>query len=620
MKLSDDHRGQDFVKPRSADDKWAALRSFRRSKGLCEKCAAKWSRGQTCPDSVHLNVVQELLELFRSDDKEESQSIFSAQNEHQLFLTLSVAVVSGKPAPKTMCLSGIIQDKPINVLIDSGSSHTFINEDLASQLNGVSSLHYSLSVKVADGGQLSCTAHLPQSRWSLNVYEFVSDLKVLPLSSYDMIVGMDWLEAHSPMKVHWKHRWLAIPYNGTTVYLSDKQPEAPVGTVIQVCSLEVSVAETVIVSIPPEIQNLIEDFATLFEVPSDLSPLRSCDHSIPLVAGAAPVQVRPYRFALALKDEIETQIKEMLEKGLIQRSTSPFSSPVLLVKKKDNTWRFCVDYRHLNAITLKSKYPVPIIDEFLDELTHASWFSCLDLRAGFHQIRLKPGEEFKTAFQTHCGHFEFRVMAFGLTGAPGSFQEAMNSTLAPYLRKFVLVFFDDILVYSSSYEEHVVHLRLVFALLSKDQWKIKLSKCSFSQKEIRYLGHIISEQGVSTDPSKISAISQWPRPVNAKELRSFLGLAGYYRKFVRHFGIISKPLTDLLNKHALFVWTVDHDKSFAALKSALCSSPVLALPNIDAPFAIETDASGMGVGAVLLQNGHPLAFISKALGPKSQGL
>lgn len=199
---------------------------------------------------------------------------------------------------------------------------------------------------------------------------------------------------------------------------------------------------------PPEIQQLVQHYSTVFDPPCQLPPSRSCDHSIPLIPGAAPIYARPYRFSPVIKDKVEKQVKEMLQSGIIQKSSSPFSSPVLLVKKKDQSWRFCIDYRQLNAITLKGKYPVPIIDELLDELGGATWFSKLDLRSGFHQILLKPGEEFKTAFQTHFGHFEFRVMPFGLTGGPDTFQEAMNSTLAPFLRKFVLVFFDDILIYS----------------------------------------------------------------------------------------------------------------------------------------------------------------------------
>jgi len=256
----------------------------------------------------------------------------------------------------------------------------------------------------------------------------------------------------------------------------------------------------------------------------------------------------------------------------------------------------------------------------MDELVGASWFSTLDLRAGFHQILMNLGEEYKTAFQTHLGQYEFCVMAFGLTSAPGTFQGAMNVTLKPGLRKFVVVFFDDILVYSSSYEEHLLHLAQVFIWLGADKWCLKLTKCTFAQRSISYLGHIISANGLSTDPAKIKVISEWPQPANVKALRSYLGLAGYYRKFVRNFGIIAKPLTELLKKDVLFIWTSVHDSVFQALKSALCSSPVLALLDFSQPFHIETDACGYGVGAVLTQNGHPLAYISKVLSPRNQGL
>lgn len=269
---------------------------------------------------------------------------------------------------------------------------------------------------------------------------------------------------------------------------------------------------------------------------------------------------------------------------------------------------------------MKSKFPIPVFDQLMDELAKASWFSTLDLSSGYHQVRLKAGEEYKTAFQTHHGHFEFKVVAFGLCGAPGTFQGAMNTTLAPLLRRCVVVFFDDILVYSNSFEEHVHNLRAVLQLLAQDQWQVKLSKCSFVKNQINYLGHVISKGSVATDPSKIQAVLNWSQPANVKELRSFLGLAGYYRKFVKFFAVLARPLTDLLKKNVLFVWTSDHDVAFQELKSALYSAPVLAMPDFSLPFVIETDACAVGVGAVLMQAGHPLAYISKALGPKTQGL
>lgn len=360
----------------------------------------------------------------------------------------------------------------------------------------------------------------------------------------------------------------------------------------------------------PEIAVLLEEFASVFRPLSDLPPKRYCDHSIPLIQGAKPVHIRPYRYAPALKTEIEKQIAEMLQKGIIQPSISAFSSPVLLVRKKDGSWRFCVDYRYLNALTVKSRFPIPVFDELMDELARAKWFSSLDLNSGYHQIRLKKGEEFKTAFQTHFGHFEFRVMAFGLCGAPGTFQGAMNSTLAPFLRKFVLVFFDDILIYSETFEEHVVHVRQVLELLARDQWIVKLSNCSFAQQRITYLGHIISAEGIATDPAKVEAIRTWPQPETVKELRSFLGLAGYYRKFVKHFAIIAKPLTNLLRKQVLFVWTEEHSTTFHLLKQALMTAPVLAMPDFAKTFSLETDASNSGIGAVLLQDGLWLLSVS----------
>jgi hypothetical protein len=211
--------------------------------------------------------------------------------------------------------------------------------------------------------------------------------------------------------------------------------------------------------IPSDIQHLLSEFPQLTTSPTELPPWCDCDHAIPLIEGAQPVSVRPYHYPPALKDEIEAQVDAMLQQGIIQPSTSPFNSPMLLVHKKDKTWRFCVDYRYLNALTVKTAFPIPVFDQLMDELAGARWFSTLDLLSGYHQIRMRLGEEYKMAFSTHVGHYEFRVVAFGLSRAPGTFQGAMNTTLKPLLRRCAIMFFDDILMYSATLEEHLEHLR-----------------------------------------------------------------------------------------------------------------------------------------------------------------
>lgn len=366
-----------------------------------------------------------------------------------------------------------------------------------------------------------------------------------------------------------------------------------------------------------DIQYLLDKYSDIFQEPQDLPPVRAVHHTIPLINEQKTVTQRAYRLPHHQKNAMKLLVSQLWQSKMIQPSMSPYSSPVILVKKKDGTWRLCVDYRQLNSNTIKNKYPIPIIEDLLDELFGAKIFSKIDLRSGYHQIRMKAEDVSKTAFTTHMGHYEYVVMPFGLTNAPASFQALMNFILAEFLRNFVLVFFDDILIYNTSMADHIKHLTTVFEVLRENQLYAKLSKCIFGQQQVEYLGHIISSEGVATDPSKISAITAWPVPKTVTELRGFLGLTGYYRRFIKAYGIICRPLFDSLKKDS-FQWSSQQQQAFDQLKRVMTQAPVLALPNFTKPFVLEADASGYGIGAVWMQEGQPIAYLSKTLGPKAK--
>ena len=307
----------------------------------------------------------------------------------------------------------------------------------------------------------------------------------------------------------------------------------------------------------------------------------------------------------------------MLDEGIIQPSKSPFSSPIILFKKKDGPWRVCTDYRALNAITIKDNFPIPTMDELIDELFGASFFSKLDLRSGYHQILINLDDRHKKAFRTHHGHYEWLVMPFSLTNAPATFQSLMNDIFVGILRKFVLVFFDDILVYSANWEDHLYHLEVVLSILKQHQLFARFSKCCFRVQQIDYLEHTLSGSGVAMEGTKLEAIQKWPEPINLKQLRAFLGLTGYYRRFVKSYASIAAPLTDLLKKDS-FKRSVAASEAFQQLKIAMTSTLVLAIPNFKEIFVLETDASGSRISVVLSQNKHPIAYFSKKLSLRMQ--
>ena len=366
----------------------------------------------------------------------------------------------------------------------------------------------------------------------------------------------------------------------------------------------------------PAVASLLSEYADVFREIPGLPPVRPVDHTIPLTPGAQPVSRPMYRLSPLELDEVKRQVTDLLAKGMIRPSTSPYSAPILFVGKKDGSLRMCIDYRGLNAVTVKNRYPLPRVDDLLDKLRGSAYFSSIDLQQGYNQIRIADSDIPATAFRTPFGHFEYTVLSFGLVNAPATFQACMDRMLRPYIDKFVVCYLDDILIYSKTKEEHLHHLRLVLDILRKHQLYAKLSKCHWVQEQVEYLGHVVSADGVRMDPRKVAAVRDWPVPSGVQELRKFLGLTNYFRKFVARYSIVAAPLTSLTRQNAFLsaaAWTPACQLAFDELKRAVAEDIVLSFPDYSAPFRVEllTDASLHGSGAVLLQNGRPVAFASK---------
>ena len=510
--------------------------------------------------------------------------------------------------------------------VDSGSNADFISENLVQRLGMRTTrlTNSTVRVRLADQSVVPCDR---QAR-SVNLkapggYQEQRDLFVLPQSSWDIILGYPWLYAHQPTidwragTVTWQEGPAVSGGAGSQVRLIAGGPqvvhpnyllssEAVIlaikrGEVEEVFLVQIKESEE---PITPEtlLEQLQKEYPEVFQTPSGLPPKRAVDHTIP--TSLEPGQEPPYRPTHQLSvrelDELKRQLVELLDKGFIRPSRSPYGAPVLFVRKKDGSLRMCVDYRGLNRITVKDRYPLPRIDELLDRLRGAQWFSKLDLASGYHQIRVAEDDIHKTAFNTRWGSYEFLVMPFGLTSAPGTFQRVMNDIFAPLMDNCVVVFIDDICIYSQSREEHIQHLREVLKLLQKHRLYVKASKCVFLRQEITFLGLRISADGVAMETVKVEAIRDWEQPANCKELRGFLGLANYYKRFIRDFSKIAAPLTDLLKGTTAYIWGTPQQQAFDWLNFALTSEPVLHQADPDLDFCVWCDASNVAVGAVLM--------------------
>ncbi|KAL0554252.1 hypothetical protein IC582_008169 [Cucumis melo] len=491
------------------------------------------------------------------------------------------------------------------VLFDSWSSHSFISPVFVQYVGlEVEPLGSDLAVSTPSEEVLLSKEKIKACRVEIAKHELDVTLLVLDMQDFDVILGMDWLSANHasidcfgkevvfnpPSVPSFKFRgagMVCVPKVISAMKASKLLSQGTWGilaSVVDIREPEVSLSSEPVVREYPDV--------FLDELPG-LPPPREVDFAIELESGTAPISRAPYRMAPVELKELKLQLQELLDKDFIRPSVSPWGAPVLFVKKKDGSMRLCIDCRELNKVTVKNRYPLPRIDELFDQLQGATVFSKIDLRSGYHQLRIRDNDIPKTAFRSRYGHYEFIVMSFGLTNAPAVFMDLMNRAFKDFLDSF--------------------HLHQVLETLRASKLYAKFSKCEFWLKKVTFLGHVVSSEGVSVNPAKIEAVTNWPRPSTVSEIRSFLGLAGYYRRFVEDFSRIASPLTQLTRKGTPFVWSPACASRFQELKQKLVTAPVLTVPDGSGSFVIYSNASKKGLGCVLMQQGKVVAYASRQL-------
>jgi hypothetical protein len=536
-----------------------------------------------------------------------------------------------------LVLRGLLEGVPVRFMVDSGASANFVDSKLVEKHGWARTAKGRADlIQLANGHAQGSTHSLTSAPVQIGTYEDLEDFHVTELGGYDAILGKTWLERLNP-RVDWSKHTLEFSYAGLDHLLVAPESERrarlrkaqkkvinqllndkETSSVLCVASVEQPATTPSAI----DFTSVLAEFKDVFpeQLPPGLPPERAVEHSIEVIPGQTPPCRGIYPMSELELRELKAQLQELLRAGFIQPSVSPYGAPVLFVKKKDGSQRLCVDYRMLNKITVKNRYPLPRIDMLMDRLHGARYFTKLDLTSGYNQVRIKEEDVQKTAFRTRYGHYEYRVMPFGLCNAPATFQRLMNEVFGTELDDFVLVYLDDILIYSRSKEEHVEHVRRVLELLRKHKLYAKLKKCEFGKEQVEFLGHIVTSEGVRVDPRKISAIQEWPVPRTVRDVRSFVGLAGYYRRYVKGFASVAAPLTQLMSaKKGAVPWGQTEQAAFEALKDALTSAPVLMVPEPEGEYILHSDASDVGLGAVLSQKvgkeSRVVAYHSRKLSP-----
>lgn len=548
-------------------------------------------------------------------------------------------------AQELLLVKGRLLGRRVTVLIDGGAKGNFVSTNFVRHIRARTTRVASPPrASLADGRVYTCDKRLNAPLLEIDGYRARIGLWALPIE-HDVILGKPWLAQVNP-RIDYRRNTVSFTIDGHDFEweaTAIKRPTIMPLSAIQVKKLTRRDAQMYLAVIrqveddtPPQhpdidpqsphvaaLNRLRTEFDDVFPetLPKRLPPKREgFDHRIDLVPGAVPPSNALYRLSPAELQELKRQLTELLDAGYIRPSVSPYGAPVLFVKKKEGTLRMCVDYRALNKITIKNKYPLPRIDDLFDQIKGATVFSKIDLRSAYHQLRIVDEDIPKTAFRTRYGHFEWLVVSFGQSNAPASFQALINHLFQPLLDQCVIVYLDDILIYSRTPEEHEQHLRKVLEILRSNHLYAKWSKCDLFKDEVEYLGHLLCADGVKADPAKVKAITDWPTPQSVTDVRAFVGLANYYRKFIKGYAQIATPLTDLLRLDHRFLWSSAAQKAFDQLKSAMTKAPILQVVDVDQPFRVETDASGFGVGAALLQRNaagewYPIAFHSRKMKP-----
>jgi hypothetical protein len=421
-----------------------------------------------------------------------------------------------------------------------------------------------------------------------------------------VILGMDWLEENGA-QIDYKEKTVSLrsPGGGRIVYQGDRHAHIEVH--LQLNALNEAKLEDILV---------VNEFQDVF--PQELlgmPPDKEIEFTIELILGTTPISQAPYKVGPKELVELKEQLDELEWKRFIQESISHWGTPMIFVDKRDGGRRMCGEYRNLNNVTIKNKYPLPRIQDLFDQVKRVRVFSKIDLRSGYHQIKIKKEDVPKTAFVSRYGHHEYLVVPFGLTNASAIFMNLMNKIFMPYLDKFVIVFIDDILIYSKDKEEHAKHLRIALQILWEHQLYAKFSKCEFWLDKVEFLGHVISKEGIAVNPSNVASVLEWEAPKNVKQIRGFLGMAGYYRRFIEGFSKIAGPMTKLLRKNTPFVWSEECEASFEKLKEKLTMAPALAVPETGKDYTVYCDASKNGLGCVLMQDRKVIAYGSRRLRP-----